>query len=156
MGAWGSGRHPVEVSVRNYIRHPSDIPIDIRPAEVDDGGTRQLADISHGGLAFASHAAYAPGALIHLRITLVRPVFEVLGKVVWCRADGAAYMVGVEFLEQDDLFRARMVEQICYIEHYKNEVRHTQGRVLTSQDAALEWIQKYAQRFPLPDDDMPP
>jgi hypothetical protein len=36
-----------------------------------------------------------------------------------------------------------MVEQICFIEHYKNEVLETEGRALTSEQAAAEWIEKY-------------
>jgi hypothetical protein len=41
-----------------------------------------------------------------------------------------------------------MVEQICYIEHYRKEVRATQGRVLTAEEAAREWIERNAGRFP--------
>jgi hypothetical protein len=30
--------------------------------------------------------------------------------------------LGVEFLHQDDAFKARMVEQVCFIENYKKAV----------------------------------
>jgi len=55
--------------------------------------------------------------------------------------------VGVEFLDQDILFRLRMVEQICHIEQYRRTVRESQGRVLSSQEAAIEWIERYAEAF---------
>jgi len=42
----------------------------------------------------------------------------------------------------------RMIEQICYIEHYRKEVLLNEGRRITSEQAALEWIEKYAQDFP--------
>ena len=41
-----------------------------------------------------------------------------------------------------------MVEQICYIEHYKREVLKNEGRILSGKDAALEWVKKNAADFP--------
>jgi hypothetical protein len=37
-----------------------------------------------------------------------------------------------------------MVEQICHIEHYRRAVRESQSRTLSSQEAAIEWIECYA------------
>ncbi len=138
---------------RTYLRHPSDIPIDILPAEVDAGDTRPLHNISHGGLSFSAGQLYITGELVRLRIALVSPAFEALGKVVWCHGSEGHYIVGVEFLDDMDLFRARMVEQVCHIEHYKKTVREDEGRHLTSQEAALEWISKFADNFPYTGDD---
>ena len=63
--------------------------------------------------------------------------------------------MGVEFLDRDDSFRARMVEQVCHIEQYKRQVLETEGRVLNGEQAAKEWIRRYAASFPnlLPDDE---
>ena len=140
-------------SSRSYLRHPSDIPIDVLPAELDTGDTRSLHNVSHGGLSFGASQSHTPGEIVRIRITLVSPVFEAVGKVVWCCGTDGRYIVGVEFLDQVDLFRARMVEQICHIEHYKKTLRDNEGRHLTSQEAALEWIGMYADGFPSPDDD---
>ena len=134
---------------RSYLRHPSDIPIDILPAQVDAGDTRPLHNVSHGGLSFSA----TTGEVVRLRISLVSPAFEALGKVVWCHGSEGHYIVGVEFLDEMDLFRARMVEQICHIEHYKKTLREEEGRHLTSQEAALEWIKKFAGDFPYTGDD---
>jgi hypothetical protein len=41
-----------------------------------------------------------------------------------------------------------MVEQVCYIENYKKMVYQTEGRQLTTEEAAMEWIGKYASQFP--------
>ena len=46
------------------------------------------------------------------------------------------------------MFRARMVEQVCHIEQYKHQVLKKEGRKLSGEEAALEWIQKYAPQFP--------
>ena len=56
--------------------------------------------------------------------------------------------MGVELLEKEEAFRTRMIEQICHIEHYKNEVYKTEGRELSGEEAALEWINKFAHTFP--------
>ena len=138
---------------RSYLRHPSDIPIDILPAQVDAGDTRPLHNVSHGGLSFSAGQLYTTGEVVRLRISLVSPAFEALGKVVWCHGSEGHYIVGVEFLDEMDLFRARMVEQICHIEHYKKTLREEEGRHLTSQEAALEWIKKFAGDFPYTGDD---
>lgn len=58
------------------------------------------------------------------------------------------YDVGIELLNRDDAFRARMVEQVCHIEKYRRTVKETQGRSLTGEEAAMEWIGKYASTFP--------
>ena len=51
------------------------------------------------------------------------------------------------------MFRARMVEQVCHIEQYRHEILKNEGRKLSSEAAALEWIQKYAPLFPGSDND---
>ena len=46
------------------------------------------------------------------------------------------------------LFAARMVEQVCQIEHYRQQVQRAEGRVLDAETAAREWIKRYAASFP--------
>jgi hypothetical protein len=41
-----------------------------------------------------------------------------------------------------------MVEQIYHIEQYKLRVWEQEHRQLTSEQAAAEWIKKYADTFP--------
>lgn len=144
--------------MRRYIRHPTSIPIEIgaaSAASVPPGaglpgafGTCEVVDVSFGGLAFEHTHPLEPGALICVRIPLVRPAFESTAQVVWCRASGSGYRVGAQFLQAQDHFRARMVEQVCYIEDYKQYVLEREHRELTSEAAAMEWIAKFAARFP--------
>ncbi len=68
--------------------------------------------------------------------------------MVWCRPAHACYELGIQFLAREDLFAARMVEQLCYIERYRREVLNTEGRELSSADAAREWIARFAEDFP--------
>jgi hypothetical protein len=37
------------------------------------------------------------------------------------------------------------------IEHYQRAVRESRGRALSSQEAAIEWIECYADTFPFSD-----
>lgn len=134
--------------MRKYIRHPSDIPIEF---DLTDGAHEQretLNNVSVGGLSFQSHASLPMGALVNIRVPFVTPVFEARAKVVWCRRSGSVFDIGVVLVDHEDVFRTRMVEQICHIEHYKREVFKTEGRRMSGEEAALEWINKYAHLFP--------
>jgi hypothetical protein len=134
--------------MRSYIRHPSSVPLDFQLEELVQGRTDYLKNVSQGGLSFYSMVPLEPGSTIHLKIPLIKPIFEALGQVTWCNQEGNRFEIGVRFLDQDDMFRARMVEQICHIEDYKKKVYEQEGRRLTGEEAAKEWISKYAMDFP--------
>ena len=89
-----------------------------------------------------------PGCAIHIQISIRKPVFEANGIVVWCRRANGHYDVGVSFRDTHTEFGVRMVEQVCYIEQYKKEVLEKEGRVLSGEEAAFEWIEKHADSFP--------
>jgi hypothetical protein len=141
-------------SMRSFIRHPSDIPIEYQADEQGPGvSVEHLNDISNGGLSFTSATQLSPGTVLTVRISHIQPDFEARAQVVWCQPEGDGYVVGVAFIESGDLFRVRMVEQICHIEHYKAEVLANEGRRLDGEQAAREWIQKFAHRFPTLDEE---
>ena len=54
----------------------------------------------------------------------------------------------MSFLDAEDAFLARMVEQVCHIEDYRKSVHRIEGRELSPEEAAMEWIEKYASQFP--------
>jgi hypothetical protein len=132
---------------RRYIRHPSEIPIEVEAAADMAGDAAALRNVSVGGICFHSATSFTPGDIIGIRIALIRPVFTARGRVVWSRAAGDGYDVGIEFIATEDAFRARMVEQVCHIEQYRRDMREREGRDLDSGTAALEWIEKYAKTF---------
>lgn len=135
--------------MRSYIRHPSDIPIQIDSIDASqDNLQQQLTNVSKGGLAFESTDRIKTGSIIMLRIAIVRPEFTMECVVTHCSPEGDHFIVGVEFVRPDDRYVARMVEQICHIEHYRKEVAKQEGRKLTGEQAAYEWIAKYAASFP--------
>lgn len=133
--------------MRSYIRHPLDMPIEIQASNPQPSGP-DLRDIGHGGLSFRYSRPVPVGATIRIRIAVTNPVFEAVCRVAWCEEEGDSYRVGVEFLDQADRYRARMVEQVCQIEEYRRDMQAKHGRVLTAQEAAFEWISKFAKSFP--------
>jgi hypothetical protein len=134
--------------MRQYIRHPSDIPITYSLADVVETDKNYLRDISRGGLCFHVPRPLQEGARIHIEIPVAAPAVAVDGTIVWCQPEEDEFAVGARFDDGDDEFKIRMVEQVCYIEHYRNEVYHRDGRQLTSDQAAAEWITTNAGLFP--------
>ncbi len=134
--------------MRQYIRHPFEIPISYR---VDDHGMihkDDMQDISEGGLCFQADHFVEIGLEIMVNIDVQKPPFEAKGIVMWCRPSETHFDVGVQFDDTTTEFSMRMVEQICYIEQYRKDVLHYENREISPQVAALEWISKYASTFP--------
>lgn len=134
--------------MRKYIRHPSDIPIEVDFFESHEHLTESLVNVSLGGLLFHSNERMNIGKLLKIKIPFVEPEFETSAKVVWCEYSENNYEIGVELLDKDDAYRTRMVEQVCHIEHYKREVETLEGRHLSGAEAAAEWIEKFGHEFP--------
>jgi hypothetical protein len=139
-------------TIRKYIRHPADVPIQVASdwteLEFDEASEQTLTNVSLGGLAFISPD---PLEVLH-RVRIGFPILNLdtflVGKVVWCEESEEGYEIGLEFESSKDVFRLRMIEQICHIEHYRKEVAQVEGRDLSTQEAAEEWISKYASDFP--------
>jgi len=110
------------------------------------------SNISAGGLSFNTDSYIEPEQWLHLYIPIDEEYFEADAQVRWCtRTDSDIdhkYQVGVSFRNGNDAFSARMVEQVCYIEEYKKKMKQQEGRQLSSDQAAAEWIERYAGQFP--------
>lgn len=140
----GTGSRPG----RQFIRHAAGVPIEIRTVAGRPRRRQPSIDISEGGLSFVSDDEIPIGSTIEIRIGQVDPPFEARARVVWTRRQAKGHCIGVQFLDADDAFRVRMVEQVCSIENYRRRVEAEEGRILSRDEAAQEWITKYAGRFP--------
>lgn len=134
--------------MRRYLRHPSGIPIELRFPNTIGQHRHMLKDVGEGGLCFRAHIFLEPGTEIHILIPLQHPPFEADGVVAWCRKAGNEFEVGVRFCRLVSNFGLRMVEQLCYIEQYRHDILQREGRQLTSEEAAAEWISRFAGQFP--------
>ncbi|MBD3345826.1 MAG: PilZ domain-containing protein [Chitinivibrionales bacterium] len=134
--------------MRQYIRHPSDIPIEYSVPNSTAQNKKPLKNISKGGICFIADDSMTPGSPIKIRFPHIGNRYEADGKVVWCRECNDNCEVGVAFSDESTNFCVRMVEQICHIEHYRKEVLQKNGRRLSGEQAAAEWIEKHAESFP--------
>lgn len=144
------GKHRVKGSYaeREYIRHPSRMPIRFDVQGDIPRRKEFLRNVSEGGLCFASKIALDVGVTIRVTIPVLGQQFEVEGRVAWCRPSTGGFEVGVRFTTSQDRFSVRMVEQLCYIEDYRQQIQQDEGRYLTSEEAASEWIERFADKFP--------
>ncbi len=137
------------LSMRKFIRHPSCIPIDIAVDEAAkvDGSAATAVNVSSGGLAFSLLHPVNIGSRLTISMPQVWPDYSACGTVVWCREAQQGFEAGVQFDQPDEAFKARMVAQFCQIEDYRREMRETEGRSMSSEEAAREWILRYAEEF---------
>ena len=128
------------------------MPIQVRAESADDvdddTSDQTITNVGLGGLALVSSH---PLEVLE-RVTVTIPVLDrnniLSGNVVWCEKADQGYEIGIKFERSRDAYRLRMIEQICHIEHYRKEVERLEGRRLDSQQAAEEWISRYAKDFP--------
>ena len=132
--------------MRNYIRHPTSIPIHVCSG-APHIGPMAMQNLSTGGLCFLTDESVQVGTLVEFLIPIVKPDYYGEGVVVWRREQSPhVFEVGMRFTSDDEFFRTRMVEQVCCIEEYRQELA-AQGRHLTTEEAADEWIAKFAAKF---------
>jgi c-di-GMP-binding flagellar brake protein YcgR len=141
-------RHVRTNPQREFLRHTIRVPLEVHRVADSSPLREQSVNVSFGGLAFVSSTCPAIGEVLRLRIPIVEPAFEADARVAWCRPEAERFLVGVAFLDSKAGFQSRMVQQVCSIEHYRQEVQEREGRTLTAQEAASEWIGRYAGRFP--------
>ena len=47
----------------------------------------------------------------------------------------------------EEVFRARMLEQVRQIRRYRKKILKDTGRLISLDEAAMEWIERYASSF---------
>jgi hypothetical protein len=133
---------------RAFLRHPSEMPIRIHREGLQHFSNHRMRNVSLGGLACRSEEPMEVGSEVCVEIPVGQLPFRARASIVWCRREHTCYELGIQFIDHEAAFAARMVEQLCYIERYRRQVRKEEGRELDTSAAALEWITKFAQSFP--------
>ena len=133
--------------MRKYIRHNSGIPINI--IHEDNQYKFVLLNVSLGGIACKGNRKLDVHTEVQVHIPPLRPEYTASGRVVWCNeiqdsSGYECYEIGIEHCGEKNMSQLRMVEQISNIEHYRSEVKNTEGRTLTGEEAAREWVSIYA------------
>lgn len=133
--------------MRRFLRHPSDMPVELVQRKHAFLPRQRLHNISLGGVACNSSKGFRKGTAVELRIPLLGEQARYPGVVAWCRKLTEGYLVGVAFIDEDTLFRAHMVEQVCQIEHYRHQREQELGCPQEVETVAKEWISKHAADF---------
>lgn len=127
----------------NYIQHPANIPLILTPASADALPQPPLPL----GLICNSSQAFTTNSSVQISCPQLSSDIQCQGRIVWCRRQASGYQVAVAFFTPDELYRIRMLEQLCHIDHYRRDCK-AQGAPLSRETAALEWIDKFAAHFP--------
>ncbi|MGE8361486.1 PilZ domain-containing protein [Pseudomonas sp.] len=133
--------------MRRFLRHPSEMPVELVLRKQAFVPKQRLHNISLGGVACNSSRGFRRGAAVELRIPLFGEQARYPGIVAWCRRTDDNYLVGVAFIDEDTLFRARMVEQVCQIEQYRHLREQESGEQVPIENAAQEWIAQHAPEY---------
>lgn len=134
---------------QGYISHPCNIPAQITICSKTSFSPNTTSESGNIGISFMTDKFYAIDVALEVEIALNQPSFKATGRVAWCipERDGR-FRTGIVFDDPDTVYSVRMVEQICHIEHYRKQVEAQEGRQLSSEDAATEWIMRFAKDFP--------
>lgn len=134
---------------RRFYRHPINKPIQYQPYDSRHRDHTSTVDVSEGGICFMSEQRLPQGTKIHLSIPVGDQVFRVDAQVAYCSQMSAAnrYRTGVAFLDPESAFRAKLAEEMLLIEKYREKISKELGRDVSEEEAAREWIEKYAKNF---------
>jgi len=134
---------------RKFYRHPWRVPIQYYERQERIPDISPSVDVSEGGIAFYAPRFIAKGTHVHLKIPVGDQMFEINGIVAYSnrlpRLD--RYRTGVAFLDPTSAFRAKLAEQMLEIQKYRDKVSEKLGHSISEEEAALQWIEKYAQHF---------
>lgn len=122
---------------RKFYRHPTEIPIEVHPASESEfklaqHQLRQMKNVSLGGLAFESDDILEQGTIVRVNVSFAGSPIEMVGKVAWCRPDGAdnaSFLIGIEFAENEEEISGDIVENACQAEAYKDLLKNIASKL---------------------------
>ncbi|SHM81406.1 PilZ domain-containing protein [Phytopseudomonas punonensis] len=125
--------------MRRFLRHSSNLPVELRLRRHLPSASQRLDNISLGGAACHSNHPLPQGTPVVLHIPVLGEQIACHGQVAWCAQQSESYLLGVTFSEQTPELRAHMVEQVCNLEHYRRHRELQAGQALPLELVAKEW-----------------
>ena len=134
---------------RRFYRHPIKCPIQVREAAEHPAERLESVNISEGGLCFFSEHSLVPKTSVEVDIPIREKSFHIRARVVYSHEDAqtSLYKTGVTFEDTDSLFKAKLAEEILAIEKFREALVRLEGREVSEEEAARQWITKYAKKF---------
>ncbi len=127
----------------HYLQHPDRIKLELLPIIP----APQWSDASLPlGLSLLSIRLYAPGKWLRITAPGVDPELAINALVVDCKSlptGKSQYQLKLAFPDKEQLFKARMLEQLCQISITQEDAPDEDAEKL-----ALEWIESEAAHFP--------
>ena len=137
---------------RCFIRHPVSMTVQCRKEGHREARANEIRDISFGGMYFISADSYAPGDIVEMEFPPLILRNKITGEIIWSSPvslkPAIQFSNGLKFLSKRVLFMARMIEQMCCIEKYREAQIRESHRSLSGDQAAREWIRMCAARLP--------
>jgi len=134
-------------SLHLFIRHPEQVAISVEPTMLQE--PHQDTEKPRLGLICLSQTPYPPGETLAIDFPELKLAdSQLTGTLFNCLPTPNGFELAIEFNNADTAMRMRMIEQRACIELYRHYVCEEQGRQLTPDEAALEWIDQYAACFP--------
>lgn len=133
--------------MRRFLRHSSNLPVELRLRRHAPTANQRLDNISLGGAACHSSHALPQGTPVTLHIPLLGEQLAYPGQVAWCTKQSEHYLLGVAFSEHAPELRAHMVEEICNLERYRKHREQQAGRLLPLELIAEEWREQRRATF---------
>lgn len=130
-----------------FIQHPAAVAVRLCTTSDHDSLGMDLVAHGRGGVCVPSALGYQPGTPLQVRVSVDGSELSYRGLVLWRRSRRRAFELGLAFATADAAFRARMIEQLCHIDAYRQRAL-ARGRSLDFEDAAAEWIDRYSGSFP--------
>lgn len=137
------------MQAQSYICHPQEVPVQVVASENQAPAPLQATQ-EGTGVYVPTAQSYPLGSRVEVEIKVQIPSFLATGYVSCCEPcdSGVGFRLGVVFDCPETAFAVRMIEQICHIEQYRQQVSVREGRELSSDSAAQEWISLHAADFP--------
>lgn len=136
-------RHPRS----GYLRHPACVPVRLRQVPRPVAADPRRDGRPCGAIQFTVSQTVPAGATVEVAVDVAGETRRFRGNVHWVRPAGRRFVVGLRLTDPEDACRARMIEQACHVEAYRQRAIRRSGRSLGIEQAAARWIERCAERF---------
>jgi len=134
---------------RRFYRHPMEYPIEITELRWKRRTRNHTLDLSEGGVCFTTVRPITRGTHIQVAIPVHDHLFKLRAKVAYSKKDSKTglFQTGVSFEDHNDLYRAKLAEELLCIEKYRDTLAQKTGQEISADEAAKDWIAKKAEHF---------
>ena len=139
-------RHAIELPIKYRVLGKSKEATKPQPSEDQTYKTKNISD---SGLLFLSSEYFKMGTLLELTLPLRDKVFTLEGRVVHSSEDSATrlFRTGIYFASASSVFKVKLVDQIHQIDEYRRSLSIKEGRPVTEEEAAHQWIKEHSVEF---------